>query len=94
VTKSARRFFSRLMTEAGIEIGGTRPWDIQIHDERLYGRLAAFGSLGLGESYMDGWWDAESIDQFIYSSGSRSPKSGKSTTTSATTSTRPCSTSG
>jgi cyclopropane-fatty-acyl-phospholipid synthase len=66
MSENAKRFFSRLMTEAGVEIGGTRPCDIQIHDERFYGRLAAFGSLGLGESYMDGWWDAESIDQFIY----------------------------
>lgn len=28
-----------------------------MHDERLYARLLAQGSLGLGESYMDGWWD-------------------------------------
>ncbi len=26
----------------------------------------AQGSLGLGESYMDGWWDCEQLDQFFF----------------------------
>ena len=35
---------------------------MQVHDERLYGRLLSHGSLGLGEAYMEKWWDAERID--------------------------------
>jgi cyclopropane-fatty-acyl-phospholipid synthase len=49
-----------------IEVGGKRPWDIQVHNPAFYGRLLSGGSLGLGESYMDGWWDSPAIDQFIY----------------------------
>lgn len=63
------RFQSRvaaLLAEAGIELGGTRPWDLQVHDEHFYARVLAQGSLGLGESYMDGWWDAESLDGFLF----------------------------
>lgn len=30
-----------------------------------FGRLLAEGTLGLGESYMDGWWDVEALDEFI-----------------------------
>jgi cyclopropane-fatty-acyl-phospholipid synthase len=48
---------------AGIEIGGGRPWDLQVYNERFYGRLLSGGRLAAGESYMDGWWDAEALDE-------------------------------
>lgn len=54
---------AQLLRAADIEIGGDRPWDIQVHDERLYRSVLAQGSLGAGEAYMDGWWDAEALDQ-------------------------------
>lgn len=57
---------SGLLAKADVRIGGTRPWDMQVHDPRLYARLLGQGSLGLGESYMDGWWDAESVDGLIH----------------------------
>ncbi|MCH8124110.1 MAG: cyclopropane-fatty-acyl-phospholipid synthase, partial [Bacteroidetes bacterium] len=37
-----------------IQINGSRPWDIQIHDERFYKSILAEDALGLGESYMEG----------------------------------------
>jgi cyclopropane-fatty-acyl-phospholipid synthase len=51
---------------ADVQIGGNRPWDLQVHNRRLYRRVLAQGSLGLGESYMDGWWDCERLDEFFY----------------------------
>jgi cyclopropane-fatty-acyl-phospholipid synthase len=61
----AKGIISELLDRADVKIGGTRPWDVQVHDERLYSRVLTQSSLGLGEGYMDGWWDAEAIDQFI-----------------------------
>jgi cyclopropane-fatty-acyl-phospholipid synthase len=55
-----------LLNHADVEIGGTRPWDLQVHDERFYDRVMSYGTLGFGEAYMDGWWDAEATDQLIY----------------------------
>jgi cyclopropane-fatty-acyl-phospholipid synthase len=55
----------RLLDLAEIEINGSQPWDIQVHDNRLYARLIQKTEVGLGEAYMDGWWDAEAVDQFI-----------------------------
>lgn len=55
-----------LFNEAGIIIGGPNPWDIHVHNQGFYKRVMREGSLGLGESYMDGWWDCERIDEFIY----------------------------
>jgi len=48
-----------------VEINGPNPWDIRVHDERLYARVLREKNLGLGEAYMDGWWDCERIDEFI-----------------------------
>ena len=54
-----------LLSEAGIKINGDKQWDIQVHNDNLYRRLLSDGELGLGESYMDGWWDCEALDEFI-----------------------------
>ena len=62
---SAKGFVADLLKKADIEIGGTRPQDITVRDERLYNRVLRYGTLGLGEAYMDGWWDANQLDIFI-----------------------------
>jgi len=54
-----------LLKLADVEINGSRPWDIQLKDTRLFDRVLAQGSLGFGESYMDGWWDCEQLDELI-----------------------------
>lgn len=54
-----------LLNLADVQINGDRPWDIQVHDERLYARVMTQGSLGLGEAYMDGWWDCAELDRFF-----------------------------
>ncbi len=55
-----------LLTLADIHIGGTRPWDIQVHNNRFYRKVLSGGSLALGETYIDGWWDCQSLDDFFY----------------------------
>jgi len=55
----------RLLSFADVKIDGDRPWDLQVHNEDLYARILAKGSLGLGESYMDGWWDCNRLDEFF-----------------------------
>ncbi|UCC71293.1 MAG: cyclopropane fatty acyl phospholipid synthase [Gemmatimonadota bacterium] len=63
---SLRRRVEELLAHADVEVGGSRPWDIRVHDARLYARVMAQGSLGLGESYMDGWWDCDRLDELFY----------------------------
>ena len=50
---------------AGITIDGKAPWDIQVRNEKFYVRMLSEGSLGLGETYMDGWWTCNALDQFF-----------------------------
>ena len=46
--------------------GGCNSSGFQVHDPRFYEKVLRHGSLGLGESYVDGWWDAKHVDEFIY----------------------------
>lgn len=62
---SAKSFLTDIVQSAGITINGNKPEDVQIHDERFYSRVLAQGALGLGESYMDGWWDCERLDDLF-----------------------------
>ncbi len=54
-----------LLAEAGIIINGPNPWDIQVKNPAFYKRVLSGGSLALGESYMDGWWECEALDEFV-----------------------------
>jgi len=55
-----------ILNPAGIVVNGPHAWDIHINDERFYGRVLRDGSIGLGESYMDGWWDCDRLDEFFF----------------------------
>jgi len=61
-----KRTLQGILDLAGVKINGENPWDIQVHDDRLYQRILAQGSTGLGESYMDGWWESLELDEFFY----------------------------
>ena len=61
----ARSVVRELFGLAGVTIGGSAPGDITVHDERFYERLLRDASIGLGEAYMDGWWDTDALDTFV-----------------------------
>src|SRR5690554_3968863 len=60
-----QRSIESILAGTGISINGTAPQDIQVHNENFYKRVLQHGSLGLGESYMEGWWDCEALDDFF-----------------------------
>ena len=64
-TTSPERLVHELLAAADINVNGSRPWDIQVHHDLFFKRLVAGGSMALGESYMDGWWDCQALDQFF-----------------------------
>ena len=61
----SKEFVESILNSADIKINGTRPWDVQVHNDKFYDRVISQGSLGLGEAYMDGWWDCGSIDELV-----------------------------
>ena len=64
-TSTAKQIVENILGEAGIRINGDRPWDIRVQNPLFYNRVLAKGSLALGESYMDGWWECDALDQFF-----------------------------
>lgn len=54
------------LSEANITIGGNQPWDVAFQGFGVPEIVMARGSLGLGESYMDGLWTSKHLDQFFY----------------------------
>jgi len=63
--KSMEQTVQDLLDRADVKINGKRPWDIQVNNPDLYPRVLAGGSLALGESYMDGWWECQALDQLV-----------------------------
>ena len=60
-----RHRFERLLAPADIRLDGDRPWDPQVRDDRLFARVLATGTLGVGEAYMDGWWECAELDTLV-----------------------------
>lgn len=66
VPVNSEALFQDLLKQADIHTDGKRPWDITVHNKDLYARVLRDGSLGLGEAYMDGWWDCQALDEFFF----------------------------
>ena len=63
--REAPSALQRLLARADVRINGHRPWDIQVHIPRVYQRMFARWSLGVGEAYVDGDWDCEQLDELF-----------------------------
>lgn len=61
-----KQIVEELFSLVGVTLNGPNPWDIQVRDERFFARVLRDKNLGLGESYMDGWWDCERLDELMY----------------------------
>jgi len=60
----AKKYVAELLEHAGIRLNGHHPYDIQIKNKGFYQRFLREGFLGVGEAYMDGWWQCPQLDQF------------------------------
>jgi cyclopropane-fatty-acyl-phospholipid synthase len=54
-----------ILALAGVKINGPNPWDIKVSNDDFYRKALTEGELGVGDTYMDSWWDCESVDEFI-----------------------------
>lgn len=61
---SVREKIEKLLLKADIKINGDRAWDLAVHNDKLFERIIKHGSIGLGEAYMEGWWDTARLDEF------------------------------
>ncbi|MYB33845.1 MAG: cyclopropane fatty acyl phospholipid synthase [Gammaproteobacteria bacterium] len=61
----ALKRFGPLLEKADVQINGSRPWDPQINNSDFFRRVLLHGSLGLGDSYVDGWWECQQVDELV-----------------------------
>ncbi len=64
--KWSQSLVETLFAPADVLINGSRPWDIVVHDEHTFQAVLLEGSMGLGTSYMNGWWDCAALDEFFF----------------------------
>jgi cyclopropane-fatty-acyl-phospholipid synthase len=65
-TYRMRETVERLLEPCDVQIDGNGLCDIRVYNEAFYARLLADGSFGLGESYMERWWDVRDLEELIY----------------------------
>ncbi len=58
-----RSRLQRALENCDVVLNGKRPWDPQINSKRVYRAFLTRGIVGLGEAYVDGWWDCEELDE-------------------------------
>ncbi len=59
------KWLNSKIKESGINLNGNSNCDPKIYNFKFYSRVIRDGSLGLGESYVDGWWDCKNLDEMI-----------------------------
>ena len=62
---NSKELCERVLSAADVKVNGDRPWDIRVHNGDFYDRVLGQGTLGLGESYMDAWWDCDALDEMM-----------------------------
>ena len=62
---SSKSLAVEILNKAGIPLNSHEPWSIHVHNPKLWDRVMSQHQLGLGEAYMDGWWDCQAIDQML-----------------------------
>jgi cyclopropane-fatty-acyl-phospholipid synthase len=65
LSQTLREKVENTLCTADVRINGDQPSDIIIHDDRFYRIVLTRGALGLGESYVDGWWDCADLAQLF-----------------------------
>lgn len=54
-----------LLSGLGVQVNGTRPYDIQVREPRFVRPVLARDTLGAGEAYVDGDWDCAQVDEMV-----------------------------
>lgn len=63
--QALKSYVKNRLSHADVAVEGNRSWDLQVKDDRFFQQVCTHGSLGLGESYMNGWFDSPQLDESI-----------------------------
>ena len=60
-SKSSKELVIKMLKKCDIVVNGTRDQDIIVKNDKFYSMILIDGDLGLGESYMYGYWDSKNL---------------------------------
>ncbi|MBA3603115.1 MAG: class I SAM-dependent methyltransferase, partial [Parachlamydiaceae bacterium] len=64
---TSKKYISDFLEKAGIELNGSRPFDLKVCDPLFFKLNILFQpSLKVGEAYMKGWWECDRLDEFFF----------------------------
>jgi cyclopropane-fatty-acyl-phospholipid synthase len=66
ISRLAERAVRDTFASCGIEVGGSRPWDIRVRDSAFYRRMAVNPAFEIGETYLDRQYDCDAVDEMVY----------------------------
>ncbi len=61
-----QRMLQKMLDEIDVTINGKKPYDIKVHDKRMYTKLFKDKSIGAGDAYVEGMWDCEKLDELFF----------------------------
>lgn len=65
INEKLKNYIRDRLATADVQINGDRPWDIQVCNEKFYPRILLQGPISLGETYVEGWWECQELDEFF-----------------------------
>lgn len=60
-----KKFIQDFLAPAGIELNGSRPFDVRVINPELYKKWMWKPSLVFGEAYTAGWWECDQLDELF-----------------------------
>lgn len=64
-TEKFKNYLNDLLATADIGINGEHPWDLTVYNDEFYAKVFSDGSVGVGEAYVEKWWDCSQLDEFF-----------------------------
>lgn len=61
-----KALFSKFLESAGVQVDGSKPYDVRIHRDDFFKQLKYNPPLVAGESYVQGDWDCSQLDELFY----------------------------
>lgn len=61
-----KKVAENLFKNCAVSLDGKEDAGIKVIDPKFYKMTIAHGSLGFGESYMEGYWESEKLDETLY----------------------------
>ena len=65
MSQAAKRICSELLAKAGVPIDSPAAHSLRVKDQRIWDRVVAQRQLGLGEAYIDGWFECDALDEML-----------------------------